>query len=411
MNLASLRIILTKIRWLIYEVASSGLDGALYIFRVPVPGIPVFIGELLPPRTARMAKWLSRSGIYSTVLVCSKRGYVAKFSDPHFEATFLFRNKWHLRRILLRIPDVALLHSFAPKSYFPDIARLTLNVPFIHDMQDVYAIYYGLRPTLRWLKKELPHEKACLEHADGLVAHSLEPNVAYRKYRTQRKPSNLFFPLYCDNDYFCEPGPCFKDGEIHIVYAGGVAGSHRNPKQYGSIMFQPLIRTLSGQHIHFHIYPSPSNVRADYEEYEATAKENPYFHFHEPVAQHKLAGEMSKYDWGILPFFSGQNEQSEDKYKYATTLKLFNFLEAGLPVIVSKDIIYQSWILDRYGCGVLIDGTDIQSLRNKVTPDKRIELLKNLLQARQTLSLEQNTGRLLAFYDKMLAGKPFPHNP
>jgi hypothetical protein len=172
-----------------------------------------------------------------------------------------------------------------------------------------------------------------------------------------------------------------------------------------------LIHTLSAQGIHFHIYPSPSNVRADYEEYEVTAKENPYFHFHAPVAQHELALEMSKYDWGILPFFAGQNEQSEAKYKYATTLKLFNFMEAGLPVIVSKDIIYQSWILDRYGCGVLIDGTHIKSLRDKITPDKRSAAVKNLLKARQTLSLGQNTGRLLAFYDQMLAQKPFRRNP
>jgi len=413
MNSAAFRIILTKVRWLVYETGTSCFDFGFWLFHFPVPGMVkrqssgirrvVFVGELLPPRTSRMAKWLYRSGSYSAVLVCSKRGFVEKFSGSEFDGIYLFRNKWHLKRILRAIPGVSLLHSFAPKSYFPDIARETLNVPFIHDMQDVYATYYGLTPSLRWLKKELPHERNCLEKADGLVAHSLEPNVAYRKYHTPKKPPSLFFPLYCDDDSFLEVKKAPVSDEIHLVYAGGVAGSHRNPKQYGSIQFQGLIKQLSAQKIHFHIYPSPSNVRADYEEYEVLDGQNPYFHFHQPVAQQDLAGELNKYDWGILPFFAGQNEQSPDKYKYATTLKVFNYLEAGLPVIVSKDIIYQCWIIERYGYGIGISGSQITDLRSLITPLVHDSMLKNIPFAREKLSLKNNIPRLEAFYDEILA--------
>ncbi len=409
MNTAALRIIFGKIRWMSYEVGTSLFDAIFWYVHLPLLKIPgraekdkkriVFIGELLPPRTPRMAKWIIRSGNYSAVLVCSKRGFVEKFSDPCFEASFLFRNKWHLRRILRAIPDVSLLHSFAPKSYYPDIARQSLHVPFIHDMQDVYATYYGLNPSLPWLKRELPHEQACLEQANGVIGQSLEPNVAYRKYKTRKKPPNLFFPLYCDDDVFCANTKMLIPDDVHLVYAGGVAGSHRNPKQYGNIQFQALIKTLTDQKLHFHIYPSPSNVRADYEEYENMAKENPFFHFHEPVAQQNLAKELSKYHFGILPFFKELSEQSDDKLKYATTLKLFNYLEAGIPVIVSKDLGYQSWILERYSCGIGIKLEDIPSVSSLFNPDNYKALKKSVLNTRNKLSLGRQIPRLLHFYN------------
>jgi hypothetical protein len=411
MNSAAFRIILTKIRWLAYETATSCFDFVFWFLRLPVPGMVakpepgrkriVFVGELLPPRTPRMAKWLVRSGGFSAVLVCSKRGFVQAFSDPHFEGVYLFRNKWHLKRILLAIPEVYVLHSFAPKSYYPDIARQTLNVPFIHDMQDVYATYYGLTPSLGWLKKELPHEKTCLEKANGLVANSLEPNAAYRKYFTKQKPPSLFFPLYCDDDFFFENKKELNPEDIHIVYAGGVAGSHRNPKQYGNIQFKSLILKLASQQIHFHIYPSPSNVRADYEEYEAMARESAYFHFHEPVSQQKLGEELNKYHFGILPFFKELSEQSDEKLKYATTLKLFNYLESGIPVIVSKDLQYQSWMVKRTGSGFEIGIEDLSVLKNIILNHPYSSLKEAVSTARKSLSLKKQINRLIEFYKQV----------
>jgi hypothetical protein len=411
MNSAATGILLGKIRWKAYEALTSVFDRLCWHLHIPAaPGLKnntpalkriVFIGELLPPRTARMAKWVSRSGTYSCLLVCSRRGYVSKFSNTDFEATFLYRNAWHMKRILRSIPRIHLLHSFAPKSYYPDLARLSLNKPFIHDMQDVYATYYGLNPSLRWLQHELPHEKACLELADGVIGHSLEPNVAYRKYKVTKKPSVLFFPLYCDDDQFCLPVRNFKAGEVHLVYAGGVAGSHRNPKQYGNIQFANLIGTLSAQKLHLHIYPSPSNVKGDYEEYETLAESNPYFHFHVPVAQQDLAKELSQYHFGLLPFFRGLSEQSDDKLKYATTLKLFNYLEAGIPLIVSRDLGYQSWLVERYACGMSIVAEDVKTLAAQIALQDYTQLETASLKAREALSLKRNTPRLIRFYEKV----------
>ena len=396
-----------------YERFSSAWDLVALLFNFPVSGntllkrngkqVIVYLGEHLPPRIPRIAKWVKRSSDYSIVLVCSKQGFYEKFSDPNFDGVFLFRNAFHLERIVKQIPNIRLIHAFAPKSFYPDLIRKKFKHKFIIDYQDVFGNYYGLNPSLSWLKKELPHEKACLEHADGIVGQSLEPNAAMRKYGIKKKPKTIFFPLYCDDDFFYEnkKTPSFDD--IHIVYAGGVAGSHRDPKQYGNTQFRWLIEKLSKQKIHFHIYPSPSNISADYEEYREIEKQNLFFHFHEPVAQSELTLELSKYHFGILPFFLGGSDQSESKYKFATTLKLFNYIEAGIPVLVSKDIIYQQWIVERYRSGIVLSSReDVDVLGEKILKLDYKNMAKELIENRNKISLSRNIPRMMKFYDTIV---------
>jgi len=265
-------------------------------------------------------------------------------------------------------------------------------------MQDVFACYYGLTPGSRWLRKELPVERNCLLLSRGIVAHSLEPNIAIRKYAAGIKPPAIFFPLYCDNDKFLNNDKKLDAGDIHIVYAGGVAGSHRDKAHYGSIQFHELIKVLDVQHVHFHIYPSPSNIRADYDEYEQLAKTTEYFHFHSPVSQEAIAAELNKYHFGILPFFSTDSNQSKEKYKYATSLKLFNYIEAGIPILVSEDLVYQSWIVSRYDAGIIIGQEDLSGIRKVILRQDYRKMVADLIKRREEISLKVHVPRLLKFY-------------
>ena len=192
-----------------------------------------------------------------------------------------------------------------------------------------------------------------------------------------------------------------------LFRSGGVAGSHRDKTHYGSIQFHDLIRVLDAQQIHFHIYPSPSNARADYEEYEQIDKATGYFHFHAAVSQDAMAAELGRYHFGILPFFSSHSSQSGDKYKYATSLKMFNYIEAGLPILVSGDLVYQSWIVRRYEAGITIRQEDLVNLRQVVTGCDYAAMVAKLTARREEISLKVHIPRLLRFYGEV-AGRHHP---
>ncbi len=400
------RILLHKIKVFGFEKISSYWDALLFFLGVPaiaksnLPNVLLFVGEHLQPRIPRMAKWIKRESDYTLILVCHRRWYVKEFSDPCFSAVYQFRNVCHLKRILKQINNITLVHGFAPKSYFSNVARTFLNKPYVHDMQDVWTIYYNKNTKLNWLKKELPHEAECLIKADGVVANSMEINEAYRQLKCKKKPKTIFFPLYCDDDFFQENNKTIDPDNIHLVYAGSVAGSYKDPAQYGNTQFHNLIKTLTEQKLHFHIYPSPSNSRADYEEYEKIDKQNPYFHFHAPIAQQQLAKELSKYHFGIHLGFVNDNshKQSPLKYKLCITLKLFNYMESGIPTIISNDLEFQSFIVRRYKTGISVSKNEINTIKSILLQLDYVTIANNIKISREKLGLKRNIKRLLNFY-------------
>jgi len=411
----SQKVFLNKLKWFIYEKVTSIYDRTLWAAGIPCGmaknvgngKIIVYVGESLPPRIARIAKWSKRFDAFTTILLCHERGFVEKFSNPDIDQILLFRNEWHLKRIAKSIPNPYIIHGFAPKSKYPYIAKeawqkINASVPFVIDYQDVFTIYYGTVPKYNWLKEELPYERACLAEADGIVANSLEPREGMRIWNIKKSGRRIFFPLYTDNDAFLSPEKKFSYDDIHLVYAGGVVGSHRDKVHYGTTQFHWLIEYLSEQKVHFHIYPSPSVIKADYQEYEEMAKHSTYFHYHAPVSQTELAKELSKYHYGLMPFFGVTSGQSDLKFKYGTTLKLFNYLEAGIPILASTDAVYQAWFVNRYSLGRVAskreDFKDVRKLIGDVPYDEQV---KRMLVNREKLSLKVHTPRLIEFYKAM----------
>jgi hypothetical protein len=362
----------------------------------------VFVCESMLPRVSRIVKWVRRSDKFRTILIVHKRQFLSEFSTHEWDEVYLFRNEFHLKRIVKKLKSADLIHAFAPKSRYPDIVRRFVRIPFLIDYQDVLLNYYGDQPHLKWIQNEIPHERNCLLLSDGITAHSLEVKIVLRKLKATARQI-LFFPVYCDNDYFQNAPKTFSNDAIHLVYAGGVAGSFRNKAHFGSIQFHDLIKTLSAQRIHFHIYPSPANFKGDLDEYKAISEENPWFHFHEPVNQEDLHRELSKYHFGIIPFFKKDAGLSLEKTKYATALKLFNYIEAGLPVIVSRDVYYQSWITERYKAGIVIQSDDIPMLRHRIEQTDYSSLVRQLVEQREKISLQRHIPRLIAFYERVIS--------
>lgn len=377
----------------------------------------VYLGGNMPARIARIVKWHKRFEDYISILLCHKDGFRDKYSNPSIDHVVLFRNSWHLKRILRELKSVNLIHAFGPKSFYPAVALKYSTIPFVYDMQDVLVTYYGLHPSIRWFKHELPYEKYCLGHADGFVSHSLEFQEGIRQYQIPKrdenasnlnaeyKPRNIFFPLCCDDDVQKIKKGKFNPEEIHIVYVGEVAGSFRDSKQFATIQFHYIIEEFRKQKIHLHLYAAPGTMSDDINEYKSIASKNPYVHMHESVHQSELANELSQYDFGLIPFFFKDTIHHWEKFKLSTSLKLFNYVEAGLPVISTEDIVFQSWIVERYGMGLIINKSDIPILGQIIKENNYQQLLSNIDKNRLAISLSKHIPRLLKFYDDIINKK------
>ena len=398
----------------IKQVFFISLDFLLYCC-LPTPEIDLssnsdkkvvlFLGDSLQARIPRMAKWLQRKGNYRCVLMTAHGKGFQIFNTEIFTEVLSYRSSWDLKRKLKGLKGVDLIHAFTIPSLPIKIAIDHADSPVIMDMQDMYVSYFGLKSPKLYMRMDMPNEAYSIRNADGLVSHSVELSNACKEYEVDKRPPTLFFPVYADEDYAIEPEEIKPLDEIHIVYAGSIAGSFQDDQHFGSMKLFWLIEEFARQKIHFHIYPSPNMRFRDLilSEYHKIEAENPYFHMHESVKQDQLAKELGQYSFGLLPFFLEDTSRSFNKLGRGSSQKLYNYMEAVIPVIISEDLAFQAWMAGRYGGGIKVKKKDFYRMREIIEGIDYVERRKEILKNREKVFLGANIPRLIAFYEEVLA--------
>lgn len=366
-------------------------------------------------RLMRFAKWLVRQYPAELILISSDIRQSSDLLEEYrrcFSHFFHFRSRPEYRYILKKYFSHTRLPfhvSTPPNDLAVEVQRLTDNFLFF-DPYDVRVIYFGPNGQgcdiswmrRKWIKQDIPDEKKAFESAHGHICRSAENKTAIRKYRYATRASRLFMPDYCDPDSFVHQEPEILPGEWHIVYVGGVASRKAPPSFYAYMQMHRTIETITSRGIHFHVYYAPSQ-NDDLSDYEAMAKINPRFHWHRPLSQQEMIREISSYHYGIIPFFKEEmGSISPDKFYASTSLKLFNYFEAGLPVLISRDLGHKLMIVRYYQAGLAIGQSDLPQLDKKLSLAPYAALRQNVLHAREQLSLARHISRLYAFYQKVI---------
>jgi glycosyltransferase involved in cell wall biosynthesis len=372
----------------------------------------LFVGEGINYRVLRFAKWLHKKGRAECTLLF-RRG-MGRFPEEFracFRSVATYRSHWDLACRLKQLSGTSVIHAYGPPSYPAQAAIRFSDKPVTFDLYDVRVIYFGFDearcpiPWMRrkWIKQDVPVEKFCFENADGVVARSLENRAAIRDYHFNVKAPRVFVPDYCDDENWISPQDAvvrerrpLSEG-IHLVYAGGVAPKSAPRAFYGFIHFHPEIEAITAQGMHLHIYPA--GEWDSLQEYREIAASNPFFHFHRPVAQSELPKTLAQYHFGMIPIFRKEGVTLHPyKMTYATSLKFFNFLEAGLPVICSDDLRYQGWLTRHYRLGLTIKRAELSDLRRRLEGLDYPGLVQKVTEAREKFALSRHIQRLHGHY-------------
>jgi hypothetical protein len=165
----------------------------------------------------------------------------------------------------------------------------------------------------------------------------------------------------------------------------------------GYAQYLDIGRILAGQEIHLHIFPACAELDIDFDDYFGLYlrenESNPFFHFHRPVPYGELIPRISEYDAALHVFDEGGGRQTIDKLNYSTANKLFDYVEAGLPIIVHRGLLQRS-IARR--CGTAVHANSLRNLR---------PALEDALATRRTpisrCDLEYHWPRLAKMYEQV----------
>ena len=90
------------------------------------------------------------------------------------------------------------------------------------------------------------------------------------------------------------------------------------------------------------------------------------------------------------------------KRHYSSSLKIFNYIEAALPILISEDMGHQRWYLEHYGMALKMRKKDFYDLDEHIEKNTYHDLLSNLMKKRESLFLDNQIGRVVKFYNKIL---------
>lgn len=370
-------------------------------------------------REAKLALAIGHAGWEPMLLYGRAPSY-----DPcrYFADAMAYDSEWHALRVAVEW-NPAVIHAVANSDYRL-AARFVEDspVPVVVDSYDLIAGMYtdAFLASHPSFAEEIAREQFCLERADGVCCRSrevdyLETTLGYRS------GPRLLFPDGCWNQPVLgavasnsSRGRRRVDSNAwHTVYVGHLhpAETPDNPfHAHGSKYW--LAETLAAQGVHLHVYPfhaGPRDPINDYVRYRELESRSPYFHLHEPVPPDQLIGEISQYDLALFVYNELSepgcvaNTYSDAKFRMGASNKIFDFVDAGLPVAhTAYPGSFQSSLLADNGILINLHGMDPADWRTAFDRLDYASLTGRASEARTALDVRTSATGLVAFYEMLI---------
>lgn len=372
--------------------------------RVPNEKCLLFVSTLLRVRELKIATALRQKGWWVCLIYFENTPF--RPAD-NFDQVFKVKNPRKALSLAKRIRPLV-THVFSGS-----IDELTLMFcqdkpsPIVLDLNDVFA------PSLQNHNKErFDLTKRCLELADGFCARDLQVKYA-QKYDGWKIPrDNLLFPEYCWSDNFLEHSAVSAEcEEISVVSVGTFC---LETKGFFDSAYLRLAEMLTEQEIHFHIYPHwmyRNNQEAyytDFREFFALREKTEYLHLHESLPLPELSIALKNYDVGLVSGASvalGQKLQlTRNEYmKSCFSGRISDYLDAGLPVLVNKEVAFNVSLLKRLGMYVDLDKIHQPGFKDYLMKSvNHIRTNKIHCKARERFSLLSQSERLSEYYSRLI---------
>jgi tetratricopeptide (TPR) repeat protein len=364
----------------------------------------IFVCDRPRGREAKMAYGLRGAG-WQVILFCRQRPNYDL--NPFFDMVHYYQNDAQALALAAEYPKVNLFHVFSLLADPAALAYIRYKPgKVIFDPNDIFE------GTINQCREYYPLQRYCIEHADALCCRDLQMRHVIRTVGYRPKGQKIFFPEYCW-DPSALAGYTERRGhndDIHVVSIGNFGFESQGEGEWG---YLDIARRLTNQGIHFHMYQhwmwegaGESRKKEAFADYIALASHSPYFHLHPTVPMDRLSYELAQYDFGINVISAKLSGTPLIKYHDAhfencLSLRNIDYLDAGLPVILTPELRLQRFILKRFGAAVDAYPSLFENTSQQLSAFLTNEAKERIGQGRKAYSIMGNIGRLIEFYDRL----------
>lgn len=249
------------------------------------------------------------------------------------------------------------------------INRLNLNtIKFNTFVWDSIDYLKSSRRITKQLQKKIDSFYAKILHSSHTIAcisqgmkNSLIDKLKYKQETELKKLIVLPFPIeaYASSIY-----KHVASNKINIVFVG----STYSWKEWNIFIktLDNLNWTVNGNTVNFHVY-GKANIRSRLYEFRE------HIIYHSPLPHDQLISQISKFDYGYLPYYYDKNK----KEVVTTSLpgKLSTYIQSQLPVIFhGPEYASAALLIQKYNIGVVVKDRKSIHLKELITKLQSIEV-------------------------------------
>lgn len=215
--------------------------------------------------------------------------------------------------------------------------------------------------------------------------------------------------------FFCYPSQEFftnrhssncSDKKNRLVFVGGVTPNNgRHPAElFGDSQLIDLAKIVVEQDIELDVYNNPlrgsySSFSSQYGEHLALSESYENYNFREGDLPDKIVSKIAAYDFGVMLYeWQAAFLLGEDHFRHIMPTKLFTYLEAGLPILVSEKLEAVSSFVEKNMCGARVSPSELRDLPGFIESLDYDALKAGVLATREALSMHKNMAKLISVY-------------
>ena len=261
-----------------------------------------------------------------------------------------------------------------------------------------------------WSKNEIKEIVECenyiLNHMNGFIYKN---GGEWMHNKIDASPIHSLHLLPCPPKRMMRPPVSRRRKEFwRLVFAGRVAPTDSSDHFFNDIKLLPLVRELTHQSLKTTIWNSPifnnAQLEINFFDYCQESRNNEFFQLEQGTPIDKIVDHLNgHFDFGLmLYYFIPDLSVGKNHLACSMASKLFTYIAAGLPILISPELKYMSDFVKIHGIGLVIECQDIPSLKSILNTCDYIALINNMAKAQKKYCAENNTEKLLTFINSII---------
>lgn len=258
---------------------------------------------------------------------------------------------------------------------------------------------------------DLAMERTICLHADAVITRFPKPvHDELRERHGGLTKVIQFWPYPCSE--FSSPAgrkPSEDDGIIRLVYTGCIIPSNEaHPREmFPSRGLLGPSRKLLEQGLHIDILVDPHRPLdpqdPDYGDYFRLVGQYPHFRIINGVSPDRLAERLAQYDFAYMIFDMNMDTiwNRPNQITYGLGTKLFGYMEANLPILLSADYEYQARLIEEHGLGIVVPNGHVGKVSEMIRAFDYKEALANIERFNVDYGMANQIGRLETLYSEI----------